>query len=124
MTVRPKVLGHRVLLKPLEGNEATEGGIVLPDEVRDKETRGMVVEVGERCGIPSCPCGHFSESLEPPVKIGDVVVYDETGGRWSSGKPAAIWIDREEQGVSEKLIIVEFADLLVVLEDVPSEVRS
>lgn len=102
MSVNLRVLGDRVLLKPLDASETTEGGILLPDLVRNKESRGIVLGVGE-------------DTLAP-VGIGDVVVYAERGTR-GYGQPVAVSIDREEGGVSEDLIVVEYADLLLVLDE-------
>lgn len=100
--IRPRVLGDRVLLKPLDASETTDGGVLLPDVVREKESRGIVLEVGE--------------DTQAPVEIGDIVVYAERGTR-HYGQPVAVSIDREEGGVSEDLIVVEYADLLLILEE-------
>lgn len=44
MKIRP--LGDRVVIEPLEKEEMTAGGIVLPDTAKEKQTRGRVVAVG------------------------------------------------------------------------------
>ncbi|HEU5394165.1 MAG TPA: co-chaperone GroES, partial [Candidatus Methylomirabilis sp.] len=44
MKLRP--LGDRVLVKPLEDEERTKGGIVLPDTAKEKPQKGEVVSVG------------------------------------------------------------------------------
>lgn len=105
--IRPRVLGHRALVKPLEANEATEGGIVLPDVVKEKETRGLVVAVGST----------YAGDVEPPVAVGDVVVYAD-GGTRHFGAPVRVSIDQDEDGRSEEFVVVEYADLLLVLDDV------
>lgn len=109
--IEPRILGTRALLKPLEAHEATAAGVVLPDEVRDKESRGVVIAVGET----------FAGESEPPVAVGDVVVYAADGTR-PFGQPLRIRVDRDENGVSEEFIVVEYADLLLVLEDVPARI--
>lgn len=110
--IEPRVLGTRVLLKPLDAHEATTSGIFIPDEARKKESRGVVVAVGKP----------YAGDLEPPVAVGDVVVYDADGTR-HFGQPVPIRLDRDENGVAEDLVVVEYADLLLVLEDVPSRKR-
>ncbi|HID05522.1 MAG TPA: co-chaperone GroES, partial [Armatimonadetes bacterium] len=44
MKVRP--LGDRVLVKPLEEEERTPGGIILPDTAKEKPQEGKVIAVG------------------------------------------------------------------------------
>jgi chaperonin GroES len=70
--IRP--LGNRVLLKPLEEEEKSAGGIVLPDSARKKPQQGKVVAVG--------PGKTLEDGRLVPlsVKVGDVVVYPEFGG--------------------------------------------
>ncbi len=69
-----KPLGGRVLVKPLESEAKSTGGIFLPDSAQKRPQEGKVVAVGE---------GKVLESgkVEPiPVCVGDVVVYPEYGG--------------------------------------------
>ena len=69
-----KPLGGRVLVKPLEGESKSTGGILLPDTARKRPQEGEVVAVGE---------GKLLDSgqMEPvPVAVGDIVVYPEYGG--------------------------------------------
>lgn len=109
MTVRPKVLGPRVMLKALEAAEATAGGLILPDEVRERESRGMVVCVGDP----------YHGDSEPPVSVGEVVVYAAHGTNPHS-HPTKVVIDNDETGKAEEFVVVHYGDLLVVLEDVSS----
>lgn len=109
MTVRPKVLGRRVLLKPLEAAEATSLGIVMPDEVRGRESRGMVIAVGD--------------DRDAPVDVGDVVVYAEHGSTPIT-HPVRVAIDNAESGHAESLLVVAYEDLLLVMEEVPTEART
>jgi len=66
----PKVRGWRILLKPVEPDKKTESGIILPDEIRDREKTasvcGFVMGLGplcytdkERFGEPWCKEGDF-----------------------------------------------------------------
>lgn len=103
--VTPRVLGSRVLLAPLEANEQTSTGIVLPEESRLRETRGIVIAVGEVA----------------PVAPGDVVVYAwEGSGPYST--PTWIELDSGEDGHGETLVVVDYADLLLVLDEEDAEV--
>lgn len=72
MAIQP--LGDRVLIKPLEAQEKTKGGIVLPDTAKEKPQEGKVVAVGK---------GRVSEEgkLTPlEVKVGDKVLYGKYSG--------------------------------------------
>ncbi|MFH1413802.1 MAG: co-chaperone GroES, partial [Candidatus Omnitrophota bacterium] len=67
MDIKP--LGDRVVVKALEAESKTKGGIVLPDTVKEKPQEGKVVAVGK---------GKVLEngSLQAPeVKVGDKVLY-------------------------------------------------
>ena len=72
MNIQP--LGDRIVIKPLEAEEKTKGGIVLPDTAKEKPQEGKVVAVGK---------GKVLESgkVEPlEVKVGDVVLYGKYSG--------------------------------------------
>tara|TARA_B100001013_G_scaffold273472_1_gene174153 strand:- start:325 stop:621 length:297 start_codon:yes stop_codon:yes gene_type:complete len=67
-------LDDRVLLEPLEAEETTAGGIVLPDTAQEKPQQAKVVAVGD---------GRLSEEgnrIPVSVKAGDTVVYSKFGG--------------------------------------------
>ncbi len=68
-----KPLGDRVLVRPLEKEEKTKGGIVLPDTAKEKPQEGEVVAVG---------AGKWIEGNQVPldVKVGDKVIYAKYGG--------------------------------------------
>ena len=72
MELRP--LGDRVVVKPLEAEEKTKGGIILPDTAKDKPQEGEVMAVGS---------GRVLENgtrVALDVKVGDRVVYSKYGG--------------------------------------------
>ncbi|MBL7130417.1 MAG: co-chaperone GroES [Candidatus Omnitrophica bacterium] len=72
MNIQP--LGDRILIKPLEAEEKTKGGIVLPDTAKEKPQEGKIVAVGK---------GRILESgkVEPlEVKVGDIVLYGRYSG--------------------------------------------
>ncbi len=72
MAVRP--LDDRVVIEPLEAEEKTQGGIVLPDSAKEKPTRGKVISVGEGKLLDS---GKRAALL---VKKGDQVLYGKYAG--------------------------------------------
>jgi chaperonin GroES len=72
MAIRP--LDDRVVIEPLEAEEKTQGGIVLPDSAKEKPTKGKVVSVGEGKLLDS---GKRAALL---VKKGDKVLYGKYAG--------------------------------------------
>ena len=67
MKFRP--LHDRVLIKVLDSEEKTAGGIIIPDTAKEKPQRGTIVAVGN--GKPDEPL---------TVKVGDVVMYGKYSG--------------------------------------------
>ena len=72
MTVRP--LDDRVLIKPLEAEQKTSGGIVLPDSAKEKSQRGEVIAVGSGKLLDSGDRAPLS------VKSGDRVIFGKYAG--------------------------------------------
>jgi len=70
--IRP--LDDRVVVEPVEAEETTAGGIVLPDTAREKPQRGVVVAVGPGRLLDSGERGELS------VAVGDEVIYGKYGG--------------------------------------------
>ena len=68
-----KPLHDRVLIEPIESEEKTSGGIIIPDTAKEKPVRGKVVAVGDG-NIAST-----GERSKMDVKAGDTVLY----GKWS-----------------------------------------
>jgi len=71
-TVRP--LGDKVLIKRLEAEEKTAGGIVLPDTAKEKPKQGKVVAVGDGRQLES------GEKADFQVKVGDTVLFGSFAG--------------------------------------------
>ena len=72
MNVKP--LADRVIVKPLEAEEKTAGGIIIPDNAKEKPQKGEVVAVGP---------GKVSDSgqkVEMELKKGDKVLYGKYSG--------------------------------------------
>ena len=72
MAIKP--LGERVLVKPLESEEKTAGGIILPDTAKEKPSKGEVIGVGKGKILE----GGAVKALE--VKQGDKVLYGKYSG--------------------------------------------
>jgi len=93
MEVKLQPLADRVIVKPIEKEEVTKGGIVLPDTAKEKPQEGEVMAVGP---------GRLSEDgkrIAIDVKVGDKVIYAKYGG-------TEIKIDDEE------LVILRESDIL------------
>ncbi len=72
MNVKP--LADRVIVKPLEAEEKTAGGIIIPDNAKEKPQKGEIVAVGE---------GKIADSgqkIEMSLKAGDKVLYGKYSG--------------------------------------------
>ena len=67
-------LNDRVLVKPLEAEEKSAGGIILPDTAQEKPREGKVVAVGEGRRLDS------GERQAMSVKVDDIVIYTTYGG--------------------------------------------
>jgi chaperonin GroES len=70
-----KPLGDRLIVEPLEEEQTTIGGIVLPDTALEKPQRGNVVAAGP--GVRSQDTG---EVIPMDVSEGDTVVFSKYGG--------------------------------------------
>ncbi len=72
MALRP--LDDRVVLKVLDPEEQTAGGIVLPDSAREKPQRGKVKAIGNGKRLDD------GRRVKPDVKKGDVVLFGKYTG--------------------------------------------
>jgi len=70
--IRP--LDDRVVVKPIEAEQTTAGGIVLPDSAKEKPQRGTVIAVGPGKLLESGERGELS------VAVNDEVIYGKYGG--------------------------------------------
>ncbi len=67
-------LDDRVVVEPMEAEERTAGGIVLPDTAKEKPQRGTVMAIGPgRCSIAA-------PRAEVGVRVGDDVIYGKYSG--------------------------------------------
>jgi chaperonin GroES len=94
MAFRP--LHDRVVVKRLEGEEKTKGGIIIPDTAKEKPQEGKVIAVG--------PGGRDDNGKLTPldVKAGDRILF----GKWSGTE---VKIDGED------LLIMKESDILGVV---------
>jgi chaperonin GroES len=90
-------LHDRVVVKALESEEKTKGGIIIPDTAKEKPMQGKVVAVGAGAR------GEDGKLQPMGVKAGDKVLY----GKWSGTE---VKIDGQE------LLIVKESDILGVIE--------
>jgi len=72
MNIRP--LGDRVVVKPLEAEEVTKGGIILPDSAKEKQQKGKVLAVGTGRILDN------GTRVPLDVRDGDIVIYSKYGG--------------------------------------------
>jgi len=95
MAVQP--IADRVLVRPLEMEERSKGGVIIPDTAKEKPQMGEVLAVGP---------GKIQENgqrLAPEVKKGDKVLYTSYAG-------TEVKID------GEKLLLMRESDILAVLD--------
>ncbi len=95
MKFRP--LHDRVVVKRLEEELKTAGGIIIPDTAAEKPQRGEVIAVGPGAR------GDDNEIVPLDVKVGDKVIF----GKWSGTE---VKIDGEE------LLIMKESDIMGVLQ--------
>ncbi|MDD5431489.1 MAG: co-chaperone GroES [Candidatus Omnitrophica bacterium] len=96
MDIRP--LGDRVVIKPLEAESKTKGGILLPDTAKEKPQEGKVVAVGKGKVLDSGAV----QALE--VKVGDKVLYGKYSGNEITTKEG------------EELLIMKEEDILAIIK--------
>jgi chaperonin GroES len=72
LKIRP--LDDRVVIEPLEADEKSAGGILLPDTAKQKPTRGRVLAVGPG------KLNDKGERATPSVRPGDEVIYGRYAG--------------------------------------------
>src|SRR3546814_12780302 len=72
-----KPLYDRVVVKPIEADEVSAGGIVIPDNAKEKPTKGEVVAIGEGKELDN------GQLRAPQVKVGAQVIYVHYSSRAS-----------------------------------------
>jgi chaperonin GroES len=95
VSIRP--LGDKVLVKRLEAESTTAGGIVLPDTAKEKPKRGTIVSVGDGRLLDT------GKRQPLQVKAGDQVLFTSYAGT-------------EVKVSGEEMLIMDESDILAVLE--------
>ncbi len=98
MALKIKPLADRLVVKPLEQEEVTSGGIVLPETAKEKPQKGEVLAVG--------PGGRDDEGkhIAMEVSVKDTVLFAKYAG-------TEIKMD------GEKVLILRESDILAIIEE-------
>ena len=92
-----KPLGGRVIVEPIEQEEMTAGGIILPETAKEKPQEGKILAVG------SGDRKEDGERIPMEVQVGDKVLYAKYSGT-------------EVKTDGKKLLILRESDILAVIE--------
>jgi chaperonin GroES len=90
-------LHDRVLVRRIEGEEKTKGGLIVPDTAKEKPSEGEIIAVGEGARTES------GELIPVAVKAGDRVLF----GKWSGS---------EVRLEGEDLLIMKESDVLGIIQ--------
>ena len=97
MAVHIKPLEDRILVEPLEAEQTTKSGLVIPDTAKEKPQEGEVLAVGP---------GRIDDNgkrVPLDVSVGDVVIYSKYGGT-------------EVKYAGEEYLVLSARDVLAVIE--------
>ena len=97
MALKLQPLADRVVVKPIEREEVTKSGIVLPDTAKEKPQEGKVIAVGP---------GRLSEDgkrIAMDVKKDDIVIYAKYGGMEIKIEDEELLILRESDILAKKV---------------------
>jgi chaperonin GroES len=97
MALSLKPLGDRVVVEPIEQEEVTAGGIVLPETAKEKPQQGKILAAGPGARDDA------GKRIEMDVKVGDKVLYAKYAGT-------------EFKVDGKKLLILRESDLLAIVE--------
>jgi chaperonin GroES len=98
MAVSFKPLGNRVVVEPIEQEEVTAGGIVLPETAKEKPQKGKVLSVGPG------DRNEKGDRIPMDVKLGDTVLFAKYAGT-------------EIKVEAKKLLILRETDLLAIVDE-------
>ena len=91
------LLDDRVLIRRIEGEEKTKGGLIVPDTAKEKPSEGEIISVGEGARTEA------GELIPMAVKVGDRILF----GKWSGS---------EVRLEGEDLLIMKESDILGVIQ--------
>ena len=98
MSVSIKPLEDRIVVKPIDAEQTTASGLVIPDTAKEKPQEGQVLAVGP---------GRFDDGGDKrvplDVKVGDTVLYSKYGGT-------------EVKYSGEEFLILSARDVLAIIE--------
>ena len=96
---KPKIrpLGEKVLIKRLDPEEVTSGGIILPDSAKEKPQKGTVLAVGDGRELDDGSRADFQ------VKVGDKVLFTSFAGT-------------DIKVESDELVLMDEGDILAILK--------
>ena len=98
MSVSIKPLEDRILVQPLDAEQTTASGLVIPDTAKEKPQEGKVLAVGP---------GRFDDAgakrIPLDVKVGDTVIYSKYGGT-------------EVKYNGEEYLLLSARDILAIVE--------
>ena len=98
-------LQDRVLVRRIQGEDKTKGGLIIPDNAKEKPAEGEIIAVGEGARRDS------GELIAPSVKAGDRILF----GKWSGSE---VTLDGEE------LLIMKESDILGIIEGASSVAKA
>lgn len=96
MKIQP--LGDRIVIKPLEAETKTKGGILLPETAKEKPQQGEVIAVGKGRILDN------GSVAAPEVKVGDKVLYGKYSGNEITTKDG------------DELLIMREEDILAIIK--------
>jgi chaperonin GroES len=97
MTMKFKPLGARVVVEPVEQEDKTASGIVLPETAKEKPQKGIVLSVGPG------DRNEKGERIPMDINVGDTILFAKYGG-------TEIKVD------GKKLLILRESDVLAIVE--------
>ena len=97
MALSLKPLGDRVVVEPIEQDEVTSGGIMLPDTAKEKPQKGKILAVGPGNRNDA------GERIALDVSVGDTVLYAKYAG-------TEIKLD------GDKVLVLRESDILAIVE--------
>ncbi len=92
-----KPTSDRILVRRLENEQKTSGGIIIPDTAKEKPVEGIIMAVGT---------GRVSDSgsnIPVSLKIGDRVMFDK-------------WSGKEVKVSGEEMLIMKESDVIAIVE--------
>ncbi len=96
MEIKP--LGDRIVVKPLEAENKSKGGILLPDTAKEKPQEAKVVAIGKGKVLEN------GSIQAPEVKVGDKVLFGKYSGNEITTKEG------------EELLILREEDILAIIK--------